>query len=361
MAEPQSLDLEERTWAGSTRENHAESRGLRPGLVVSGRYRIGTLLGAGGMGLVYAAEHLLLGVTVAIKVLRPELIERPGLVARFHHEARCTAKLRGPHVVRVIDQGRLETGLPFFVMEHLHGLDLRVVLQRCGRLPSPLAVGYARQVCSALGEAHAAGIIHRDVKPANLFVTSHASGHGQLKLIDFGIAQGEPLEGAASERFGTGTYASPEQIEAPEQVDERTDIWSLGVVLFEALTGSLPLVETWFGKPVLNVRALERQPDLPEGLVSIVRRCLALDRGARFPSAAALARALAAYDVLDRSPSVALGLHRLPLRSQGRYRRDGLALRAGHVSAARTLRSLHPARARSVQSIGGLPGPIHRA
>lgn len=313
------------------------------------------------MGLVYEAEHQLLGIPLALKVLRPELIEQPGMVARFHHEARCTAKLRGEHVVRVLDQGRLETGLPFFVMERLHGLDLRVVLQRCGRLPAPLAVDYARQVCSALSEAHTAGIIHRDVKPANLFVTSHDSGHSQLKLLDFGIARYEPIDSDANERFGTGTYASPEQTDAAVQVDERTDIWSLGVVLFEALTGSLPSSETWFGKHELNVRALEQRPDLPDGLASIIRRCLAQDRGARFPSAAALSRALAPYDVLGRSPSAALGLHRLPLRSQGRYRRDGLALRVGDFGGARMLRSPQRARAKSVQTLTASPGAMHRA
>jgi eukaryotic-like serine/threonine-protein kinase len=308
--------------------------------VVSGRYRIGSLIGAGGMGLVYEAEHERLGRPVALKVLRPELIEQRGMVARFHHEARCTAKLRGHHVVRVLDQGELETRLPFFVMERLHGLDLRAVLQRCGRLPAPLAVDYARQACSAVAEAHAAGIVHRDVKPANLFVTSHESGYSQLKLLDFGIARFEALDAVDGERFGTGTYASPEQIDAPEQVDERTDIWSLGVVLFEALTGSLPFFETWFGQHELNLRALDRQPDLPEGLASIIRRCLAQDRVARFPSGAALSRALAPYDVLGRSRSAALGLHRLPLRAQGLYRRDGLALRGGDSGGARMLRPL---------------------
>jgi serine/threonine protein kinase len=351
----------EQTWAGSASNSQAGSRGLRPGLIVSGRYRIGSLLGAGGMGLVYEAEHQLLGLPVALKVLRPELIDQPGMVARFHHEARCTAKLRGEHVVRVVDQGRLETGLPFFVMERLLGLDLRVVLQRCGRLPAPLAVDYARQVCSALADAHAAGIIHRDVKPANLFVTSHDTGHSQLKLLDFGIARHEPIDAAASDRFGTGTYASPEQIDAPKHVDERADIWSLGVVLFEALTGSMPVMETWFGKQELNVMALDRRLDLPEGLASIIRRCLAQDRGARFPSAIALSRALAPYDVLARSPSAALGLHRLPLRTRGRYRRDGLALRVGDFGGARMLRSPYHARGTTVQTLASLPGPSHRA
>jgi hypothetical protein len=356
-----SFDDIERTAAGSASHAQAGSCGSRPGLVVSAGYRIGPLLGAGGMGLVYEAEHQRLGMPVALKVLRPELLAQPGMVARFHHEARCTAKLRGKHVVRVVDQGQLETGLPFFVMERLHGLDLRVVLQRCGRLPAPLAVDYARQVCSALAEAHAAGIIHRDVKPANLFVTSHESGHSQLKLLDFGIARCEPIDAAASERFGTGTYASPEQIDAPEHVDERADIWSLGVVLFEALTGSMPVMETWFGNRELNVRALDRRPDLPAGLASIIRRCLAQDRGDRFPSVIALSRALAPYDVLGRSPSAALGLHRLPLRTQGRYRRDGLALRVGDFGGARMLRLPYHARGRTVQTLAGLPGSSHRA
>jgi hypothetical protein len=130
--------------------------------------------------------------------------------------------------------------------------------------------------------------------------------------------------------------------------------------LFEALTGSLPFVETWFGERELNLRALDRQPDLPEGLAAIIRRCLAQDRVARFPSAAALSRALAPYDVLGRSQSAALGLHRLPLRTQGRYRRDGLALRAGDPGGARMLRP-HHARGRSAQGLAVLPGPIPRA
>jgi serine/threonine-protein kinase len=360
VAEPQSRDDNERTCGASLGNSHAESRGVRPGVVVSGRYRIGSLLGAGGMGLVYEAEHQLLGLPVALKLLRPELIAEPGMVARFHHEARCIAKLRGEHVVRVIDQGRLETGLPFLVMERLHGLDLQVLLQRCGRLPAPLTVAYARQACSALGEAHAAGIIHRDVKPSNLFVTSHASGHSRVKLLDFGIARYEPLDASASERFGSEAYASPEQIDAPEQVDERTDIWSLGVVLFEALTGSPPFFETWFGRRKLNVQALERQRALPKGLAMIIRRCLALDRCARFPSAAALTRALAPFDVLDRAPSAALGLHRPPLRAEGRYRSDSISPRAGDIGGARVLRSLLHARGKLVQPYTVLPGSLHR-
>jgi hypothetical protein len=123
----------------------------------------------------------------------------------------------------------------------------------------------------------------------------------------------------------------------------------------------MPVMETWFGKQELNVMALDRRLDLPEGLASIIRRCLAQDRGARFPSAIALSRALAPYDVLARSPSAALGLHRLPLRTRGRYRRDGLALRVGDFGGARMLRSPYHARGTTVQTLASLPGPSHRA
>jgi len=358
VADPQSLDDEARTWAGYTGESHAGSRGLRPRLVVSNRYRVGSLLGAGGMGLVYEAEHLGLGLPVAIKVLRPELIERHEIVARFNQEARCTAKLRGEHVVRVLDEGRLETGLPYFVMERLQGLDLRAVLQACTLLPTVLAVDYARQACSALAEAHAAGIIHRDVKPSNLFVTSQAAGHSRVKLLDFGIAQQGALDDDR-EHLGTSSYASPEQLDAADPIDERSDLWSLGVVIFEALTGRLPLVDGWFGRRRLDLRPLDRRPDLPDELRSIVRRCLAEDRAARFESAAEMASALEPFAIHRRASAVARSARRTA--NESRYRRNGLAAPTKLWGDFQAMRSFSSPRRTPVRPRPTLHGSFHRA
>lgn len=359
MADPQSHDDEARTWPGSSGESHAGSRGLRPQLIVSNRYRVGSLLGAGGMGLVYEAEHLGLGLPVAIKVLRPELIARQGMIARFHQEARCTARLRGEHVVRVLDEGRLETGLPYFIMERLYGLDLRAMLRACSLLPAALTVNYARQACAALAEAHATGIIHRDVKPSNLFVTSQTAGHSRIKLLDFGIAQqGAPDDD--DEQLGTSSYASPEQLDAADAIDERSDLWSLGVVMFEALTGRLPLVDGWFGRRRLDLRPLERGSEVPEGLRSVIRRCLTEDRAARFGSAAEVARALEPF-AIPHCDAPALPPSACRTGAESRYRSNGFGAsqslaRDVHVMHSFPLPRRTPARPRPI-----LQGASHRA
>jgi serine/threonine-protein kinase len=335
---------DERTWLANSGANYAGSRGLRPGLVVSGRYKVGSLIGAGGMGLVYEAEHLGLGLQVALKVLRPELIDEQRMVDLLHREARCMARLRGEHVVRVLDEGRLETGLPFVVMERLHGLDLRAVLQACSRLPTALTIDYARQVCAALAEAHAAGIIHRDIKPSNLFVTPLASGHSRIKLIDFGIAQHASPEAAVA-ALGSASYASPEQCEAPDRVDARTDIWSLAAVMFEALTGSLPMVKCWFGQRRLDLRPLDARSDIPDSLRTILSRCLAEDKATRPESAAALGRALEPFSLGYQAPA-APRRQRARL-AESRASRNTLRPRASLRDGARILRALAPGRSPS--------------
>ncbi len=319
------------TWVGSPPGGAGESRGLRPGLIVSGRYRIGGLLGAGGMGLVYEAEHIALRIPVAVKVLRPELIDYPEEVERFANEARHLAALRGEHVVRVLDAGRLDTGLPFLAMERLQGLDLQALLRRCGRLPAALAVDYTRQACAGLVEAHAAGIIHRDIKPANLFLASHAPTQSQIKLLDFGIARSNSHGSLDSAQLGSASYASPEQVNEPDEVDERSDLWSLGVVCFELLTGTLPLERTRFGRRRLDLRPLDAHEDLPCGLAAIIRVCLAERKAARFSSARELSEALASSGVKHPQSASAAGvlgrLRRLPSPAWGRERR-GRVVRA---------------------------------
>jgi len=360
VAEPQSLDDEERTWTGSTGESHAGSRGLRAQLIVSNRYRIGALLGAGGMGLVYEAEHIGLGLSVALKVLRPELIEREGMVARFRQEARCTATLSGEHIVRVLDEGRLETGLPFFIMERLHGLDLRAVLQACSSLPVRILVDYARQTCAALAEAHAAGIIHRDVKPSNLFVTSQGGTRSRIKLLDFGIAQ-RAASNETGERLGTSSYASPEHLAAPDQIDASSDLWSLGIVMFEALTGALPVAAGWFGRRRLDLRPLDARRDVPDRLRLVIRRCLTEDKSKRFLSAADLARELEPFAVGERAEPASPALHRRRVPTERRCGRDRFGQRAGLGRDALVLRAFHPPRRARMRPRPTPHGSIHRA
>jgi serine/threonine-protein kinase len=308
------------------------------------------------MGLVYEAEHLTLGSSVALKVLRPERIDYPDEVERITNEARYMAMLRGEHVVRVLDAGRLDTGLPFFAMERLQGLDLQALLRRCGRLPAALAVDYALQTCAGLMEAHAAGIIHRDIKPSNLFLASHATAQSRIKLLDFGIARGAASGSVETVHLGSASYASPEQANEPDEVDERSDIWSLGVVCFEMLTGTLPVERTRFGRRKLDVRSLEARHDLPPGLAAILRVCLAEQKAARFGSVRELAEALAALGV-ERRPCAGapvLGrLRRSPPPCRPRGVRGVWCTTASGVASRRRGRSQRPAAARPTRPGSG--------
>jgi serine/threonine-protein kinase len=304
------------------------------------------------LGLVYEAEHLLLGSPVALKVLRPELLEQPGMLERFNAEARCMAQLRGEHAVRVLDAGRLDTGLPFIVMECLRGLDLRALLLRCRRLPSTLAVDYVRQACAALAEVHGAGWIHCDIKPSNLFVTAHASGQSQIKLLDFGIARRASASGSCDDApLGTASYASPEQ-RACGEVGVTTDIWSLGVVAFEALTGALPADRARAERAAPGSGRREAEPALPRGLGAVLSRCLAHEPRQRFSSASELSAALAPFVASRAGDGAALSRGRRPHRARGAWRADGPACRPWVSAGARSGRSL-----RRGPSVGSLALP----
>lgn len=268
------------------------------------RYRMEGLLGWGGMGLVYRATHLLLEAPVALKVLRPELAEDDDCVTSFLDEARWLEALSSDFIVRFVDDGWLDTGLPFYAMELLEGLDLRSVMRTCGRLAPKVAVEYALQVCGALCAVHELGLVHCDVKPANLFLASRRAGAARVKLLDFGIARriaGDSDEGrgpSSDTVAGSPSYSSPEQVLDPGTLDCRTDIWSLGLVLFEMLTGVCPFAAATIAETHAKV-ALEPAPDLlalrPElepRLASVVGRCLQKDRERRFSSAYELAHAL---------------------------------------------------------------------
>jgi serine/threonine protein kinase len=283
---------------------------FRVGSTIAGKYRIDRVLGAGGMGIILAGHHVALDQRVAIKVLKPSALDNAEFVARFSREARAAARLRSEHVARVLDVGQSETGLPYMVMEYLSGKDLSRVVRERGPLPIVDATEYVIQACEGLAEAHRAGIVHRDLKPANLFLTQATDGTPLVKVLDFGISKlsNRPEDTGPSESLtqtqsmiGSPHYMSPEQLKSAKDVDARTDIWSLGGVLFKLLTSepafdgaSTPelCVAILVGEP-RDLRAL--RPDLPEALVQVVMKCLLKDPALRYPSVSELAHALAAF------------------------------------------------------------------
>jgi hypothetical protein len=271
------------------------------GAILHGKYRVERVLGEGGMGIVLLATHLKLERRVAVKVLRPAAKSRPQVVERFAREARAAARLRNEHVVRVLDVDETDGGDPFLVMEHLVGVDLETRLKKEGALEAEVASDYLLQVCEGVAEAHAMGIVHRDLKPANLFVTKGPDGADLVKVLDFGIAKaGEDLAvTAADSMLGSPIYMSPEQLQSAANVGPRSDIWSLGVVLYQLLSAELPFEATNISELVAKIgsgtpRSLrDLRPTLPEPLFDIVEQCLEKSPDDRFGSVVELARALA--------------------------------------------------------------------
>jgi serine/threonine-protein kinase len=265
------------------------------GQVLSGKFRVERLLGVGGMGVVLEATHLQLHERVALKFLLAHAVKDEGAVARFEREARAAVKLKNEHVVRVMDVGVLDSGAPYMVMELLQGKDLANVIKELGRLPIPVAMEYFAQVCDAVGEAHSLGIVHRDLKPENIFVTKKADGRPVLKVLDFGISKmdGEQLSlTKTTQVMGSPYYMSPEQLRASKDVDQRSDIWSLGAILYEMLTGKVPFeADTLMG---LCTQVLESKPqsmaivrpEIPPEIVRVVEGCLEKDRERRYRSVA---------------------------------------------------------------------------
>jgi serine/threonine protein kinase len=276
--------------------------------VLADKYRIERELGRGGMGVVLAATHLQLEERVAIKFLLPELSNDPALVARFLREGRAAIKIRSEHVVRVRDVATLPGGTPYMVMEYLQGKNFEELLEDQGRLPTELAVDHLLQATEALAEAHALGMIHRDLKPANLFLAHRADGSPCVKVLDFGITKVTDAKDVSnfdatktSIVMGSPRYMSPEQMRSSRAIDARADIWALGVILHELITGLSPFDGTTM--PDLLAAILQdpppplrqQRPDAPEGLETIVARCLEKDPAARYADVAELTQALAPF------------------------------------------------------------------
>ena len=283
--------------------------GVRIGDIVDGKYRIDTVLGSGGMGIVVAAHHMQLDQRVAIKLLLPDALGSSESIARFVREAQALVKIKSEHVVRVMDVGTLGWGSPYMVMEYLEGEDLAALVKKRGGLSIEQSVEFLLQACEAMAVAHRLGIIHRDLKPANLFCVKRADGGLSIKVFDFGISKfagkgtgiTEPHITKTSAVFGSPTYMSPEQLESARNVDIRADIWSLGIILYELLTGALPFSgDTYAGLCVKiathltpSIRTI--RPDIPAALEGVVHKCLKKDRNKRYTNVAELARALAPF------------------------------------------------------------------
>jgi eukaryotic-like serine/threonine-protein kinase len=295
------------------------TEGIAVGQVLAGKYRVERQLGAGGMGYVLLASHLGLHQRVALKLLHGELGDVPQALSRFMQEGRTAARLRSEHVGKVLDVGRLPTGEAYLVMEYLEGHDLATEVAERGPMPIQTAVGYVLQACEAIAEAHAYGIVHRDLKPANLFLARTAYGDRCVKVLDFGISKirsdanfvvSSPALTGSHTIMGSPSYMAPEQMRASRDVDGRTDVWALGTILYELITGS-----TAFNGDTLAIvcsAVLNDSPqslsayrsDLPAGLQDVVMRCLEKQPGRRFSAVVELVRELVPFGPANCSDAV---------------------------------------------------------
>ena len=313
--------------------NAREGADTRIGSIAGGKYKILRLIGQGAMGAVYEAQNVAIGKKVALKFVFVDAQSESSVLARFHREARAISAIESAHIVQVFDTGETLEGEPFLVMELLHGESLAAKLVREGRLGVPEAVRLSIQALRGLRKAHAAGIVHRDLKPENLLLVKGDDDETHVKIVDFGLSKfvhpTEPRSSRAphsgsSERVsitldgalvGTPLYMSPEQMEARSDVDHRTDIWSMGAILYESLAGAPPFPENSYARLVLAICSSDAPdvrrvaPTVPPPVASVIARALARERAHRFPSAEDFLRSLveASADVISSSSGVVLG------------------------------------------------------
>ncbi|MBV1859416.1 MAG: serine/threonine protein kinase, partial [Nannocystaceae bacterium] len=289
-----------------------------PGTTLEGRYHVLEMIGEGGMGHVFLAEHVTLGRKVAIKVLREELALEPANVERFFQEAQAAASIHHPNVVDVTDFGRASNGLVYFVMEHLVGEELTAMMHRHGSLPWPSAQAIILQVVRGLRATHEQGVVYRDLKPANIFLTRSPEGSLLVKLLDFGIAKhtGNTARPRTKPNsvFGTARYMSPEQA-AGKEVDGRSDIYATGVVLYELLAGRAPfesdnymeVVRCHVADPIPKLREVAPQAQISEVVEALVMRALEKDPAKRFHDMAEFEAAINAAS-MDDATRMGVGL-----------------------------------------------------
>ncbi|MDP8999535.1 MAG: serine/threonine protein kinase [Myxococcota bacterium] len=279
--------------------------GLNEGQVLAGRYQLEGVIGVGGMGIVLAARHVQLDARVAIKFLLPSMMGHQEAVARFAQEARAAVKITSEYVARVFDVSALEDGRPYIVMELLEGDDVATWIAQRGPMPVEQAVEFLLQTCVALAEAHELGIVHRDLKPSNLFLVMRADGQLVIKVLDFGISKviecDDQKAGSVTPSLaimGSPLYMSPEQMRSSKDVDAQTDIWSLGAIAYELLTGTVPFDGATIAEIAVKVASgpprpiRDARPDVPRGLEAAIAKCLERERADRYPQVGALATAL---------------------------------------------------------------------
>ncbi len=291
------------------------------GAVLGGRYLVERKLGEGGMGAVYVGQHQTIGKQVAIKCLNPLMAANKAIVERFKREARAATAAGNEHIIDVTDMGELPDGSPYIVMELLDGRELAELIAQEGPLPIGRAVRILLQICDALIAAHAKGIVHRDLKPENVFLVRRKRDADFVKVLDFGIARfNEPAAigggknlTATGMTIGTPHYMAPEQAQGLEGLDHRADIYALGVILYEMLTGDTPFDAETFALLVVKIVTTDpplirdRRPDVPVGLETLIMRCLSKDKNLRPQSVEELAQALEAYVELDAPPKLLPG------------------------------------------------------
>jgi eukaryotic-like serine/threonine-protein kinase len=295
---------------------------FRPGTTLVGKYRIESFLGRDGMCLVFSAIHLQVGQPVIVKLLVPETVTSLAVHARFLREAQSVARLCGEHVARIIDVGILPEGVPYSVAEAFHGIDLASEIARRGVLSLGEAIDYTLQACEALAEAHAHGMVHGDIKPATVFLTPRPDGTPLVKVLGFELARTPGVPGQPLVRTdpspGTPGYMAPEQMHPTVELDGRADVWSLGIVIYECLTGRHPFHAesvSLMQQAAVSESPRPMDPGIPRPLQIIVLRCLEKNRDARFPSIADFAAAIAPF-ARDQAAAAAI-VERASFMSQG--------------------------------------------